>query len=78
MVTFPWTCLLLPSSGQGETSPVSTVREIEEVARPPRSLWDRILAEPDRAPEHIALAAAERFGPGAAEWARTAGRDRTG
>jgi hypothetical protein len=52
---------------------VSTVSEIEEVARPPRSLWDRILAEPDRAPEHIALAAAERFGPGAAEWARTAG-----
>ncbi len=45
--------------------------------RPPQSLWDRILAEPDRAPEHIALAAAERFGPGAAEWVRVAGPGNT-
>ena len=35
---------------------------------PPQSLWNRILAEPDRAPEHIALAAAERFGPGGRDW----------
>jgi hypothetical protein len=52
---------------------VSTAAEIEAVGRPPQSLWDRILAEPDRAPEHIALAAADRFGPGAAEWVRVAG-----
>jgi hypothetical protein len=36
-----------------------------------------MLAEPDRAPEYIALAAAERFGPQAAEWVRVAGVGRT-
>lgn len=51
--------------------------QLDPVDRPPQSLWDRILAEPDRAPEHIALAAAERFGPTAAEWARTAGAGTT-
>jgi EcsC protein family len=38
------------------------------IGRPPQSLVDRIRAEPERAPEHIALAAAERFGPQAARW----------
>jgi hypothetical protein len=47
--------------------------EIEHLERPPRSLWERILAEPDRAPEHIALVAAERFGPAAEAWVRIAG-----
>jgi len=32
-----------------------------------------VLAQPERAPELIALAAADRFGPQAAEWARIAG-----
>jgi hypothetical protein len=41
--------------------------------RPPKSLWDRILAEPERAPELIALAASDRFGPQAEEWVRVAG-----
>lgn len=41
--------------------------------RPPRSLWRRVLAEPERAPELIALAAAERFGPQAEEWVQIAG-----
>ncbi|MGH2781256.1 MAG: EcsC family protein [Thermoleophilaceae bacterium] len=41
--------------------------------RPPRSLWERVLAEPERAPEHIALAAAERFAPQAEQWVRMAG-----
>ena len=50
---------------------------IEHLTRPPQSLWDRIQAEPDRAPEHIALAAAERFGPAAAEWVRIAGAGQT-
>jgi hypothetical protein len=45
--------------------------------RPPRSLWNRLLAEPERAPEHIALAAAERFGPQADEWVRVAGAGHT-
>jgi EcsC protein family len=49
---------------------------IEHLGRPPRSLWDRLLAEPQRAPEHIALAAAERFGPQAEEWMRTEGAGR--
>jgi hypothetical protein len=50
--------------------------EIEQVA-PPESLWRRIRAEPDRAPEHIALAAAERFAPQAEEWIRVAGGGHT-
>jgi hypothetical protein len=50
---------------------------IERMERPPRSLWDRILAQPERAPEHIALAASERFGPQAEEWVRVAGAGHT-
>jgi hypothetical protein len=50
----------------------STAR-IEELEGVPESLWARIRAEPDRAPEHIALAAADRFGPAAEEWVRVAG-----
>jgi EcsC protein family len=52
---------------------VQETAEIELVEGPPRRIWDRILAEPDRAPEYIALAAAERFGPQAEEWVRIAG-----
>lgn len=51
--------------------------EIDALGRPPQSLWDRILAEPDRAPEHIALAAAARFGPAAQEWVAIAGPGHT-
>jgi hypothetical protein len=51
--------------------------EIQQIKRPPQRLWDRIIAEPDRAPEYIALAAAERFGPQAAEWVRIAGPGHT-
>jgi hypothetical protein len=50
--------------------------EIERPEGPPQSLWDRILAEPERAPEHIALAAAERFGPQAEAWVRDTGAGR--
>ena len=50
---------------------------IPHLDRPPRALWNRILAEPERAPEHIALAAAERFGPQAEEWVRVAGAGHT-
>jgi EcsC protein family len=35
----------------------------------PAGLWERLRADPLRAPEHIALAAAERHGPAAAGWA---------
>jgi EcsC protein family len=50
---------------------------IPRIDRPPRSLWERVLAEPERAPEHIALAASERFGPQAEEWVRVAGPGHT-
>jgi EcsC protein family len=56
---------------------VSVSGEIERLERPPESLWRRLRAEPDRAPEFIALAAAERFGPQAAEWVRIAGPGHT-
>jgi hypothetical protein len=35
----------------------------------PDSLWERLRADPVRAPEHIALAAAELHAPAAAAWA---------
>jgi EcsC protein family len=46
---------------------------IPHMERLPRALWNRILAQPERAPELIALAAADRFGPQAEEWVRVAG-----
>jgi hypothetical protein len=52
---------------------VEATTEIDQLERPPKRVWERILAEPDRAPEYIALAAAERFGPQAAQWVRIAG-----
>ena len=56
---------------------MDSTTEIEQLERPPSSLWKRIRAEPDRAPEYIALAAAERFGPAAEEWVRVAGPGHT-
>jgi uncharacterized protein (DUF697 family) len=49
---------------------------IEHLERPPESLWERLRAQPDRAPELIALVAAERFGPQAARWVQIAGPGR--
>jgi hypothetical protein len=34
----------------------------------PEGLWERLRADPVRAPEHLALAAAQRHGPAAAAW----------
>lgn len=56
---------------------MTAVGDIEQVEGPPKRVWQRILDEPDRAPEYIALAAAERFGPQAAEWVRIAGPGNT-
>jgi hypothetical protein len=56
---------------------VAETAEIQQIERPPQRVWERILAEPDRAPEYIALAAAERFGPQAEEWVRIAGAGHT-
>ena len=52
--------------------PVTTEAE----ARPqlPEGLLARLRADPVRAPEHLALAAAERHGPAAAEWAASSRR----
>jgi hypothetical protein len=46
---------------------------IPYMERPPKALWNRVVAQPERAPELIALAAADRFGPQAEEWVRVAG-----
>ena len=42
--------------------------ELEQVDHLPGTIWERLRAEPDRAPEIISLAAADRFGPHAAKW----------
>jgi hypothetical protein len=41
----------------------------EPAAQVPGSLWERIRADPARAPEHIALAASAQHGPAADAWA---------
>jgi hypothetical protein len=49
---------------------VSDFTEVEEALRkPPQRLWERLRADPLRAPEHVALAASEYHAPAAAEWA---------
>jgi hypothetical protein len=50
---------------------------IQHIDRPPKSLWQSVLAQPERAPELIALAAADRFGPQAADWVQIAGPGHT-
>ena len=69
--------LLPPGEARKTAREHRSVSQVEHLERPPQSLWNRILAEPDRAPEHIALAAAKRFGPAAAYWARVAGAGKT-
>jgi hypothetical protein len=56
---------------------VNTSLELPHLERPPQRLWNRILAQPDRAPELIALSAAERFAPQAEDWVRIAGPGNT-
>ncbi|HEY1357746.1 MAG TPA: EcsC family protein [Thermoleophilaceae bacterium] len=51
--------------------------DVGEPGKVPDSLWKRIRGEPERAPEHIALAAAERFAPQAANWVQVAGPGHT-
>jgi hypothetical protein len=45
------------------------MRDADESAAPPASLLERLRADPVRAPEHLALAAADQFGAPAAAWA---------
>jgi len=51
--------------------------DIGDAGNVPASLWRRIRSEPERAPEHIALGAAERFAPQAARWVQVAGPGQT-
>ena len=46
-----------------------SLERIEPVESAPGGLWEQVRARPDRAPELIALAAAERLAPGAERWA---------
>ena len=59
-----------PYAGGVEESSFAGAVEEDRVAALPRSLWERVRDDPARAPEHIALAAAERFAPPADRWAR--------
>ena len=47
--------------------------ELERVGGVPDSVWRRVLAQPERAPELIATAAAERFAGPAERWVQIAG-----
>jgi EcsC protein family len=49
---------------------MSELTEVDEPAqKPPERLWERLRADPLRAPEHVALAASEYHAPAAAAWA---------
>jgi hypothetical protein len=43
--------------------------QARRAAQVPKWLWDELRADPVRAPEHVALAAAQLHGPAAAVWA---------
>lgn len=45
---------------------------LEQIRGVPDSIWRKLLAQPERAPELIAIAAAERFGDPAEQWIRVA------
>ena len=50
--------------------------DLEIAERLPEKLWRQILAQPERAPELIAVAAAKRFADPAAKWVQVAGHGR--
>jgi hypothetical protein len=45
------------------------LEEITDTDAPPSTLWSRMRADPQYAPEHLALEAVRRLGPEAATWA---------
>ncbi|BCY13823.1 EcsC family protein [Actinoplanes sp. L3-i22] len=49
--------------------PVPVPPSAEDATVPPGTLWARMKADPQYAPEHLALEAVRRLGPEAAEWA---------
>jgi EcsC family protein len=54
------------------------VKEPPETEAPPGTLWSRMKADPQYAPEHLALEAVRRLGPEAARWAERARLDNPG
>ena len=67
----------MPNSYLGDGVAKLHGMEVREVPKVPESLWRRIRAEPERAPEHIALAAADQFAPQAVRWVQVAGPGHT-
>ena len=57
---------------------MSTDTQLERQVEVPDPVWRRILAQPERAPELIALAASERFAAPAARWVQVAGAGHDG
>jgi hypothetical protein len=51
---------------------------VPETEAPPGTLWSRMKADPQYAPEHLALEAVRRLGPEAAQWAERARLDHPG
>ncbi|MER7442087.1 EcsC family protein [Micromonospora avicenniae] len=73
----------VPADGQPPTpapqSPAPAVAAGQEVPEsPPATLWDRMRADPQYAPEHLALEAVRRLGPEAAQWAARAREEQPG
>jgi hypothetical protein len=54
------------------------LEEITETDAPPSTLWSRMRADPQYAPEHLALEAVRRLGPEAAAWAERARAEQPG
>lgn len=58
--------------------PALPVQDIPETDAPPGTLWARMKADPQYAPEHLALEAVRRLGPEAARWVARARLDHPG
>jgi hypothetical protein len=50
-------------------APVPSVAEVDDLAGPSGGLWQQMKADPQYAPEHLALEAVRRLGPSARRWA---------
>ncbi len=57
-------------------SPAAPIDPSADATDPPGSLWERMKADPQYAPEHLALDAVRRLGPQARDWAQTLRRER--
>lgn len=60
-----------PVAGPGPSGPEDPPESVDQdpSAVPPSGLWDRMKADPQYAPEHLALEAVRRLGPEARAWA---------